>query len=247
MHSKFGFVMDFREAQLIPWRDSELKISYLSRQEHPECLVLLHGLQSSSELFRPFFTDPRFQKYSLIAPDLVGFGQSDKPAKFTYNLEDQAEMVTALVSKLALRNVILIGHSLGGMISTLLMETLPEIEKVVSLEGNLVEADCGESLHVSRKSFSEFSAQYKRSDSPDYAFYKSCCSIVDWSRSGKLLDIFESSHAPRLLITGGQSRFVSRPQGNGIVLKEIPGAGHFLLTDRPVAVMDSISDFLGTS
>ncbi len=50
----------------------------------------------------------------VIAVDLKGFGDSDKPADGRYSLLDQAELIEGLIDHLRLTDVTLIGHSMGG-------------------------------------------------------------------------------------------------------------------------------------
>ena len=54
-------------------------------------------------------------------------------------------------------NLIIIGHSYGGMIGTKLLQSEDlEIKSIINLEGNLVEEDCGESINVANMTFSKF-------------------------------------------------------------------------------------------
>src|ERR1700733_5668164 len=57
-------------------------------------LLLLHGVPSASHMFRdliPLLAD----RFHIVAPDLLGFGQSDMPArdKFAYTFDHLAEVI----------------------------------------------------------------------------------------------------------------------------------------------------------
>lgn len=227
----------------ISWRGQTINISFLEKRGSAEWLLLLHGLQSDSSLFLPFLDYPAFSKYSILAADFVGFGQSDRPNDFTFDLADQAEIISQLVKVLKVGQVSVVGHSLGGMVATLLLAN-PEIaiKRIISLEGNLSEADCGESLRVSEQTFEEFNRSYSRTDVLSSVFYKTSLSIVSWSRSGKLLKLFTSATQPKLLVVGGKGKFRSRPSKTAVVT--IAEAGHFVLLDQPQATMDAIAQFL---
>lgn len=238
-----GIASPIRKSVQVQWRDQALNVSFLQRKSGTEWLLLLHGLQSDSSLFTPFFENGAFSNFSLLAPDFLGFGQSDRPKDFTYDLSDQAEVVLGLLSKLHIPRISVVGHSLGGMVATLFLRQMDNlIEKIVSLEGNLTEADCGESLKVSQQTFAEFKRTYAGSVTPPHVFYQTSLSIVEWSRSEKLLKLFKSSKKPKLLVVGDKGKFLSRPPNTEI--ETINGAGHFLLSDQATATMNAVARFL---
>lgn len=80
-------------------------------------VLLLHGWPNAARVWRPLadvlLLSPR---YRLVAPDLRGFGDSDRPENgFTCaRFADDAEDVAA---RLSLTNYALVGHSMGGKIA----------------------------------------------------------------------------------------------------------------------------------
>jgi pimeloyl-ACP methyl ester carboxylesterase len=60
------------------------------------------------------------KSHRVIAVDLKGFGQSDKPFDGRYSVFDQAELLAQLIEDKDLRNLTLVGHSFGGGIALLL-------------------------------------------------------------------------------------------------------------------------------
>ncbi len=78
-------------------------------------VLLVHGLPTWSYLYRkvvPVLVDAGFR---VVAPDLVGFGRSDKPTERTdYTLERHIGWLRDLVSQLALSDVTLLCHDWGG-------------------------------------------------------------------------------------------------------------------------------------
>ncbi|MDP2800530.1 MAG: alpha/beta hydrolase [Phreatobacter sp.] len=82
-------------------------------------IVLLHGLGASSYMWR-HLAPVLAKQYRVIAVDLKGFGRSDKPADGGYRIEDHAASIIALLRRLKLDDVTLVGHSLGGAIALLL-------------------------------------------------------------------------------------------------------------------------------
>jgi pimeloyl-ACP methyl ester carboxylesterase len=82
-------------------------------------LLFLHGFAASSvtwDEITPYFPPDRYRLYLL---DLKGSGNSAKPRDHAYSPDDQALLVLDTISGLGLRNLTLVGHSLGGGIALL--------------------------------------------------------------------------------------------------------------------------------
>ncbi len=90
------------------------KIRYLEEGRSGETIVLLHGLGGMAERWLPVI--PMLSsKYRIVAPDLPGFGLSDKP-QIDYTPDLFRHVTLGLLESLSLDNVYLIGTSLGGEI-----------------------------------------------------------------------------------------------------------------------------------
>lgn len=82
-------------------------------------LLLIHGFGASTYTWRkiaPALADT----HRVIAVDLKGFGQSDKPFDERYSVFDQAELLKQLIIDQDLRDLTLIGHSFGGGVALVL-------------------------------------------------------------------------------------------------------------------------------
>jgi len=114
------------------------------KRESSYTLILIHGFLASSFSFRkliPFLKG----KYDIYTVDLVGFGASEKTANFKYSYRNYASLILDFIKQLGLRNVILIGHSMGGQIS--LYTALAEPKKIkglvlVACSGYLKRSNC---------------------------------------------------------------------------------------------------------
>jgi haloalkane dehalogenase len=74
--------------------------------------LLLHGNPTSSYLWRNVI--PHIAPHMrCIAPDLIGFGDSDKP-DILYRVEDHARYLQALIEAFQLKDVVLILHDWGS-------------------------------------------------------------------------------------------------------------------------------------
>jgi len=91
------------------------KIRYLEEGSSENTLLLLHGLGASAERWEnviPLFA----KKFRVVVPDLIGFGYSDKPM-VDYTTDYFAEFVSKFVNRLGIKELNIIGSSLGGEIA----------------------------------------------------------------------------------------------------------------------------------
>lgn len=88
-------------------------------------LLLIHGLGASSYTWRsvmPLLARRR----RVIAVDLKGFGESDKPLDGKYSILDQAELIRTFIRQENLRHLTVVGHSYGGGVALVLALRLAE-------------------------------------------------------------------------------------------------------------------------
>jgi len=111
--------------------DNGYKIHYLQKGKGKN-LVFIHGFLGSTWLFEAQI-EHFSSKFRTIAIDHLGHGKSDKPDSESYELTDLAEYLEETLSKIiGDEKIILVGHSMGGMIS-LIFATSPKFAK--RLEG----------------------------------------------------------------------------------------------------------------
>jgi cis-3-alkyl-4-acyloxetan-2-one decarboxylase len=83
-----------------------------------EPVVMLHGNPTSSHLWRNFVPALVGAGYRAVAPDLIGFGRSDKPADWrSYSYERHVRHFGAVMDELGLDDVTLVLHDWGGPIA----------------------------------------------------------------------------------------------------------------------------------
>jgi pimeloyl-ACP methyl ester carboxylesterase len=80
-----------------------------------EALLLIHGMAGSSHTWRAVMPQLS-KKYRVIAPDLLGHGQSAKP-RTDYSLGAFAVCLRDLLDELEVESATVVGHSLGGGIA----------------------------------------------------------------------------------------------------------------------------------
>ena len=80
-------------------------------------ILLLHGEPSWSYLYRKMIPVLTAAGHRCIAPDLVGFGRSDKPtAQSDYTYQRHVDWIRSLVEQLDLQSITLFGQDWGGLI-----------------------------------------------------------------------------------------------------------------------------------
>ncbi|WP_016882357.1 MULTISPECIES: alpha/beta fold hydrolase [unclassified Rhodococcus (in: high G+C Gram-positive bacteria)] len=87
-------------------------------------VVLVHGLLGSHESWAPQISRLA-KKHRVVAPDLFGHGQSDKPSG-DYSLSAHAATLRDLMDHLGISSAAFVGHSLGGGIVMQLSYLFPE-------------------------------------------------------------------------------------------------------------------------
>ncbi|MBD3733777.1 MAG: alpha/beta hydrolase [Sphingopyxis sp.] len=89
-------------------------------------IVLLHGFPSSSQMYRDLIPQLA-DKFHVIAPDYVGFGQSDAPpaSEFDYNFDNLAAHVAGLIDQLGLKSYVLYMQDYGGPVGFRLFAQRP--------------------------------------------------------------------------------------------------------------------------
>ncbi len=88
------------------------------------CIVLLPGLSANAHAFDGLVAAGLSQEFRVIAPDLRGRGLSDHPA--SYSLAEHAADVLGLLDGLGLAQVVLGGHSFGGLLTLYLAAQAPQ-------------------------------------------------------------------------------------------------------------------------
>ncbi len=96
----------------------QLQIHYVDEGSNPDQIILLmHGEPSWSYLYRKMIPILVEAGLRVIAPDLVGFGRSDKPAnRNDYSYQRHVDWMNSFLRALNLTNVTLFGQDWGGLI-----------------------------------------------------------------------------------------------------------------------------------
>src|SRR6195256_2870969 len=99
-------------------------IAYLRTGQGPP-LVLLHGIPSSSYLWRDVI-DPLSATFEVLAPDLLGYGDSDKRMDVDLSIAAQARYVVAFMETIGVHQAAVAGHDIGGGVAQLMAVDEPQ-------------------------------------------------------------------------------------------------------------------------
>jgi pimeloyl-ACP methyl ester carboxylesterase len=87
-------------------------------------ILLIHGIGDSSDTWRPVLEELA-EHHTVIAPDLLGHGRSEKP-RADYSIAAYANGMRDLLSVLEIDRVTVIGHSLGGGVAAQFAYQFPD-------------------------------------------------------------------------------------------------------------------------
>ena len=99
---------------------------YALGAESGPAVVLVHGLGGRAEDWEKLAPYMAKAGYRVYLPDLPGFGESDRPADFSYSVTDQSKIVVGFLDALRLKQVDLGGWSMGGWVVQLVAVNHPD-------------------------------------------------------------------------------------------------------------------------
>lgn len=105
-------------------------------------IVLLHGFLENQTMWDAYVADFS-KKYRVITIDLLGHGKTD-PLGYVHSMEDNADVVHAVLSELKIRKAVFVGHSMGGYVALAFAELYADNVKGMVLLNSTSRADSDE-------------------------------------------------------------------------------------------------------
>jgi pimeloyl-ACP methyl ester carboxylesterase len=96
-------------------------------------LLLIHGIGDNSTTWQPVHSRLA-RRFTVIAPDLLGHGQSDKP-RADYSVAAYANGMRDLLTVLDIEKATVVGHSLGGGVAMQFAYQFPQLVERLILVG----------------------------------------------------------------------------------------------------------------
>jgi pimeloyl-ACP methyl ester carboxylesterase len=229
--------------------------------------LLLHGWGTEGASLQPLSTHLAAH-FRTVTPDLPGFGAATPPP-VDWGVEDYAEWVVALLKKLGLERIILLGHSFGGRIAILLAATRPAlVDKLVLVDSAGIRPAPSPRLRTASTvsklgraasgiplvgSVAErLRARWHRAvGAEDYASAGPLRGTFVKVVNRDLRDLLPRIGAPTLLLWGGADD--ATPATDGVLIEQLipdarlvvfPGAGHYSYLDRPAETCAALDEFL---
>lgn len=111
-----------------------LKMAYMDvapKTASGETVILFHGKNFNGYYWKNVIPMLTSRGYRVIVPDQIGWGKSDRP-NIHYSFHQLAENNKKLLDNLNVKKVIVLGHSMGGMLATRFTLMFPEtVEKLI--------------------------------------------------------------------------------------------------------------------
>jgi len=238
-----------------PWRiHARIALDQVPRGTLP--VILVHGIGVSSSYLIP--TAAQLARwYPVLAPDLPGFGESDRPEQ-PLSLHDLADILWMFVKQMDIERAAFIGNSFGcQIIADLIVRHAELVERAVFLAPTI-----DPTARTSRKQIARVLLDAVREPLSLFPLV-----IRDYSRCGfrrlrdtfqeALADVVESKlpnvAAPTLVVHGSRDPIVPLRWARDAAdllpcgwLSQIPGAAHAANWSHPKEVASIVREFLET-
>jgi len=112
-----------------------LKMVYMDvkpQKSNGKTIMLLHGKNFNGAYWEKTAKDLSDKGFRVIIPDQIGFGKSSKPQSYQFSFAQLASNTKAILDDLKIDKIIVLGHSMGGMVATRFTLMYPEtVEKLI--------------------------------------------------------------------------------------------------------------------
>ncbi len=264
-----GHLSDDRPAEAMHER-------WLDAPDPAGTVLYIHGLGESSLCFERLMADERLAHWRHLAVDLVGYGKSAWAAE-PLSLDQHAERLERLVrrheAEAQLGPLVVLGHSMGGVIGTRLCQLLGAgVRGFVNVEGNVSLPDCGYSGQAVKYSLDEWLASgfdqvldaihHHEGESAEvrHAYGASilmCDPRAYHRNSQELVEVSTAEAGARGLAAldaavhyvhgaprGAGPRTLELLARAGVETTGVEGAGHWPFLDRPDAFVEAMAGWL---
>ena len=232
-------------------------------------IYLIHGLGDSPRVWRGTRAAAPLKRYRFIVPALPGFGGRKPLPRRKRGIYGLADWLQAEIGRRSKgRRIVLVGHSMGGTIATLLGSRMGEVEAIINVEGPLLLSDLRTSRQAANtKNFPRWFGDFRRtmtkpeagSGIPEHfgaavaradpATFRACArDIVKLTRGGRLAALFtrlpvQATHFYGSEGISAQSQRLLRDRSCAAV--RFDRAGHWPMIDAPAKFARRLARALG--
>ena len=228
--------------------------------EGPPHLVCLHGLVDRAEIWDRVAA-PLAERGRTAFVDQRGHGESDAPPG-PYRREDLADDVSALIGKLGADRAVLVGHSMGGIVSMATALVYPEQIAGLVLIGTASQcnertagwyeriAQAGEKQGIEGLRRAIYGKESTKEIVGDVQGISHVTRMLKSLHADPLTPKLSAVGCPVLLIVGDEDPM--GPKASSIIASQFPDAalltvpdcGHWVHVSKPELVIDAIDRFL---
>ncbi|MEU9790359.1 alpha/beta hydrolase [Streptomyces sparsogenes] len=224
--------------------------------------VYVHGLGASSAVYHAHIAaDPALAGRRSLFVDLPGHGISDRPADFGYTLEEHADALAAALDAAGAVGAEAVGHSMGGSVAIVLAVRRPDLVSLLVLtEANLDPRPGPSAASSGIATYSEeefvrgggwertlervgpvWRATMRLAD--PMALHRSASALVRGTEP-TMRRMLLGLDVPRAYLVGGDGDGLAgraELEAAGVVVRTVPGAGHNVMFDDPVAFAAAVA------
>jgi pimeloyl-ACP methyl ester carboxylesterase len=123
------------DAELERWKAAGQNFDYLGfdifyrTEGNGPHLLLIHGYPFNTWDWAPLW-DRLTERFTVVAPDMLGMGFSDKPVAYEYTVHDHADMHEALLAHLRVESAHILAHDIGDSVAQELLARREFAEQV---------------------------------------------------------------------------------------------------------------------
>lgn len=105
----------------------EMAYMHLPARAGQPTALLLHGKNFNAAYWKATADFLHARGWGVVMPDQIGFGKSSKPTSYQYSFYQLTANTRSLVDSLGLKRVVVVGHSMGGMLAARFALDHPDI------------------------------------------------------------------------------------------------------------------------
>lgn len=117
-------------------QNEELNMAFMDVQAakpNGKTVLLLHGKNFNGAYWETTIKALADKGYHVVVPDQIGFGKSTKPENYQYSFHQLATNTKAILDSLKINKVMVVGHSMGGMVATRFALMFPDMTEQLVL------------------------------------------------------------------------------------------------------------------
>lgn len=132
-------------------------------------ILWIHGIGDSSLCFLEAFASPELSNFSLLAPDMLGFGRSSVASDGDYSFRAQVSRLWSLCDHFGCDSPFVVGHSMGGDVATFMADRRKnrKVSGIINVEGDLTPDDLFISNRAVDAAHQGYFGRWLREDSMD--------------------------------------------------------------------------------